>query len=267
MKKKYNSYLVSGFFICLVLFLLSLYGIFGTSISSTTMSSSNKFSSPSLTNLFGTDNYGRDIFVRSFEGLYRTLYVAIFTILLGGSFGLFIGAIAGWFGGRVDTFIMKICDIIKAFPWLLLALISIAIIGVGDSNIIIVLSIVFIPSFARVTRSCLLTHKNMGYVQGGKMTGASSFRIIFFHIFPNIFNEIVSSLTVGFASAVLSEATLSFLGLGIQPPYPSLGRMLSEAQSYLFIAPWMAIFPGIIIVLVVIAFNNISLGVLERVVD
>ncbi len=262
MKKKYNYYLMSGLIICLTLFLLWLYSKIGMKISGTDMQSGSRFISPSFAHLFGTDNLGRDVFVRSFDGLVKTLHVAVLTIILGGSVGLFFGAVAGWFGGAVDNVIMKICDIIKAFPWLLLALMVIAIIGVSDSNIILILSIVFIPSFARISRSCLLKHKKMDYVFGARMTGAGSLRIIFLHIFPNIYNEIISSLTVGFASAVLSEATLSFLGLGIQPPYPSLGRMLSEAQSYLFKAPWMALFPGLIIVLVVMAFNNISQGIL-----
>lgn len=263
MKRKVNIYLLSGIIICGFLILLILYSSIAVQTTVNEMQVNNRFAKPSMTNLLGTDNFGRDILVRIIAGLWRTLFVAVFTVLLGAMIGFSLGAIAGWYGKGVDVVIMKLIEVITAFPWLLLALIIIAVIGISDLNIIVVLTIVFIPSFTRISRSCLLKHKNLEYVSGARMAGASTLRIIFVHIFPNISTELLAAITIGFANAILSEATLSFLGLGIQPPDPSLGRMLYEAQSYLFKAPWMAIMPGLTIIMLVLVFNNISYGIMQ----
>ena len=153
---------------------------------------------------------------------------------------------------------MRLNDGLTSFPSILLALVFVSILGPGKYNIILALGIIFIPSFARVVRSEYITQKQMDYVKNAKLMGASDFRIMFVHILPNTRPILLSSLTIGFNNAVLAEAGMSYLSLGVQPPDASLGRMLSEAQAYLFSAPWVALAPGILIVLTVLGFSMVN---------
>ena len=164
----------------------------------------------------------------------------------------------GYFGGWIDEIIMRINDSLTSFPSILLALVLVAIMGPGKWNVIIALSILFIPSFARLMRSEYVTQRHLDYVQNAKIMGASHFRIIFIHIFPNTMKSLLPSIAIGFNNAILAEASMSYLGLGVQPPEPSLGRMLSEAQAYLLNAPWTTIFPCIVLVLIVLGFGCLS---------
>ncbi|MBP5749588.1 MAG: ABC transporter permease, partial [Firmicutes bacterium] len=156
--------------------------------------------------------------------------------------------------------LMRIADSILAFPSILLALVMIAILGKGKYNIIIALGILFIPSFARIVRTEVAKQKNTDYVRNAKLMGAGNMRILFLHIMPNIVPVLLSSVAIGFNNAVLSEASMSYLGVGVQPPDPSLGRLLSEAQGYLFQAPWYAIFTGIAIILLILGFGLLADG-------
>ena len=179
---------------------------------------------------------------------------------IGAIVGVVLGAVTGYFGGWMDEICMRINDVIIAFPNILLVLIFISVIGVGQNNMILALSIVFIPSFSRMTRSEFLTHRDMDYVKSARLMGVSHFRILFVHILPNTVPTILSMMAIGFNNAILAEAGMSYLGLGVQPPNPSLGRMLAESQIYLATAPWIAIFPGIAIVLLALSFSMISEG-------
>ena len=160
----------------------------------------------------------------------------------------------------LDEILMRISDTILAFPSILLALVMIAILGKGKYNIIIALGILFIPSFARIVRSEVAKQKNTDYVRNARLMGASNMRILFLHIMPNIVPVLLSSVAIGFNNAVLSEASMSYLGVGVQPPDPSLGRLLSEAQGYLFQAPWYAICTGLAIILLILGFGLLSEG-------
>ncbi|MGB8455235.1 MAG: ABC transporter permease [Anaerocolumna sp.] len=264
MKRKMNHNLWMGCSLCFMILGFMIYSYICSEVSVNQMQVGIRFLGPSPQHLFGTDNFGRDILVRIVSAIWKTLNVAVLTVVIGACVGFILGAIAGWFGGFVDEIIMRGCDIITAFPWLLLALVIITALGTSNRNIVIALGSVFIPSYTRVNRSCYMRLKNAEYVNSARMAGAGTIRILIVHILPNISTELLSQITVGFANAILSEAALSFLGLGIQPPDPSLGRMLSEAQEYLFKAPWMAIMPGLTIIVIVLAFNYLGEGLKQK---
>jgi peptide/nickel transport system permease protein len=174
--------------------------------------------------------------------------------------GLIVGGLTGFYGGVLDEVLMRIADSILAFPSILLALVMIAILGKGKYNIIIALGILFVPSFARIVRTEVAKQKNTDYVRNARLMGAGNMRILFLHIMPNIIPVLLSSVAIGFNNAVLSEASMSYLGVGVQPPDPSLGRLLSEAQGYLFQAPWYAIFTGVAIILLILGFGLLADG-------
>lgn len=259
--KNKNAYLTAGTVITAVFVVLMLIGIVHTPYEPNAMSGAEKFSPPSFSHIMGTDNFGRDIFSRVLKGISMTGLVAVSTVAIGGSIGTVIGAITGYYGGIIDEVIMRINDALNGFPSILIALIIVSIIGPGKYNVILALGILFIPSFARIVRSEYISLKERDFVKSARLMGAGNMRIIFRHIFPNIRSTLFVTITIGFNNAVLAEAGLSYLGIGIQPPDASLGSMLSDAQSYLFTAPWYAIMPGMTIVLFVLGFSLLAEGI------
>ena len=247
--------LITGIMLCVI-----LIGLLWTPYDPNAMSGSEKLLKPSATHLFGTDNFGRDIFSRVIQGAGATFLIAAAAVAIGLVIGLIIGGLTGYYGGVLDEILMRISDTILAFPSILLALVMIAILGKGKYNIIIALGLLFIPSFARIVRSEVAKQKNTDYVRNARLMGASNMRILFLHIMPNIVPVLLSSVAIGFNNAVLSEASMSYLGVGVQPPDPSLGRLLSEAQGYLFQAPWYAICTGLAIILLILGFGLLSEG-------
>lgn len=258
MKRVKDKKYIFGMVLMAAVLLFVLVGIFYTPYDPEKMDASVKSMGPSLTHWFGTDNFGRDVLSRVMDGSQTTFFIAFCTILIGCAAGSLIGAVTGYFGGILDEIIMRINDVLLSFPYILLALIIISIMGIGKYNIIIAMGILFVPSFARVVRSEFVTQKQLDYVKNAKLMGAGNMRIMFVHIFPNILPILFSSITIGFNNAVLTEAGMSYLGLGVQPPEASLGRMLSEAQAYLVNAPWCALAPGIMIILTVLSFSLVS---------
>lgn len=259
--KKTNAYFISGAVITIVFVILMLIGLIHTPYDPNAMSGAEKFASPSLSHIMGTDNFGRDIFSRVLKGISMTGLVAVTTVAIGGSIGTIVGAITGYYGGIVDEVVMRINDALNGFPSILIALIIVSIIGPGKYNVILALGILFIPSFARIVRSEYISLKERDFVKSARLMGAGDMRIIFRHIFPNARSTLFVTITIGFNNAVLAEAGLSYLGIGIQPPDASLGSMLSDAQSYLFTAPWYAIMPGMTIVLFVLGFSLLAEGI------
>lgn len=259
--KKTNAYFVIGAAITILFVVLMVVGFFYTPYSPNAMSAKEKFLAPSLKHLMGTDNFGRDIFSRVLKGISMTGLVAFSTVAIGGTIGTIVGALTGYFGGAIDEIIMRINDALNAIPSILLALVIVSIVGPGKYNVILALGILFIPSFARIVRSEYINYKNRDFVKSGRLMGAGHLRLIFVHIFPNIRGTLFATITIGFNNAVLAEAGLSYLGIGIQPPDASLGSMLSDAQSYLFSAPWYAVMPGLTIVLFVLGFSLLSEGI------
>lgn len=257
-KKNYN--LIIGTAITLFFLCFAVIGQFWTPYSTTAMNSMAVDQAPSLTHLMGTDNFGRDIFSRVMNGCGSTFIVAVSTVAIGITFGTLIGAVTGYYGGWLDNVIMRVNDMILSFPSILLALIIISLMGPGQYNIILALGILFIPSFARIVRSEIIRYRELDFVKSARIMGASDFRIIFFHILPNARVSMLTAATIGFNNAVLAEASMSYLGLGIQPPEPSLGRMLSEAQSFLMNTPWYPIAPGVTIILIILGFSMVSEG-------
>lgn len=263
--KKYHGFnFVCGLVICGIIFLAAFIAVFHTPYGSTEMNASLKFASPSFAHIFGCDNYGRDIFSRVLEGIRNTFFIALTTVFIGTFAGIVIGAGCGYYGGRLDHILMRVNDALFAFPSVLLALVIISLLGPSSFNVTIALGIAFIPSFARIVRSEYKKQAALDYVQSAKLMGAGDMRIIFVHILPNILPVLMSSVMIGFNNAVLAEAGLSYLGIGVQPPNASLGRMLSEAQSYIFTAPWYALFPGLMIIIMVLGFSLLSEGISEN---
>ena len=175
-----------------------------------------------------------------------------------------IGAFTGYFGGWLDEVLMRFNDAVVSFPSILLALVFISILGPGKYNVILALAVVFIPSFARMTRSEFLSQREMDYVKSARLMGVPHMRIIFVHILPNVLPTVFATAAIGFNNAILAEAGMSYLGIGVQPPDASLGRMLSESQTYLATAPWCALFPGIAVILLALGFSLMSDGLQKK---
>ena len=259
-----NYFLISGTIISALMAALILVGFFWTPYGTTEMSGREKFLSPCLSHPLGTDNFGRDLLSRIMEGAGSTFLIALCVVLIGGIIGTIIGCLTGYFGGVADVVLMRVCDAITAFPSILLALVLIAVIGMGKYQITIILGILFIPSFARVVRGEVAKQKNLNYVASARLMGASHLRIIFRHILPNTVQVLLPILTIGFNNAVLAEASMSYLGVGVLPPDASLGRMLSESQTYLGKAPWYALFTGLAIVLMILGLSLLTEGLQQR---
>lgn len=263
-RKKYNlNFCLGAGLTCAVLIFLCI-GIFYTPYEPDAMDGAAKYAAPSLAHWMGCDHFGRDILSRVMKGTGTTFFVAALSILMGGAIGILAGAFTGYFGGWLDEILMRVTDAIVSFPSILLALVFISILGPGKYNVILALGIVFIPSFARITRSSFLSQKEMDYVKSARLMGVSHLRIMFVHILPNILPSLLSMAAIGFNNAVLSEAGMSYLGIGVQPPDASLGRMLSETQAYLMSAPWCAVFPGLAVILMALGFSFLSDGILEK---
>ena len=212
-------------------------------------------SAPSPEHLFGTDNYGRDIFSRILYGARVSLEVGIIAVGIGAVMGYILGLIAGYFEGVVDRVIMCIMDILFAFPSILLAIFISAVLGRGLVNTMIAIGIVNIPVFARTVRASVISAKGLEYVANARSVGVKTGAILVRHISPNVVAPFTVQATLALSSAILTEASMSFLGLGIQPPDPSWGSMLSEARTYMEQSPWMALFPIVFISITILLFN------------
>lgn len=253
-------YRIIGCVLTAAVLILIIVGQVCPPYSPTEMNTADKFAGASLYHIFGTDNFGRDVFSRVIAGAGTTLLIAAGTVLIGLAGGIVIGSIAGYFGGPADEILMRINDTIYAFPSILLALIIVSLFGSGTVNLIWALGIAFIPSFTRLVRGEFLRCRQSDFVLRAKLEGAGALRIIFFEILPNTVPVLVSSALIGFNNAVLAEAGLSYLGIGVQPPAPSLGRMLSEAQGYLVKAPLYSLGPGLMIILMILGFSLLGEG-------
>jgi len=261
MGKYHNAYMTAGCIITGIILLMVLVGIFFTPYDPTQMDASAKLQGISLRHIMGTDHMGRDVFSRVLYGSRVTLIIAAGTVAIGAGTGTLIGALTGFYGGIFDEIMMRIIDALFAFPSVLLALVFVSLFSTGTYEVMIALGIAFIPSFARIVRSEFLRCRNMDYVESARIQGASDLRIIFLHILPNVRGVLLSSVLIGFNNAVLAEAGLSYLGIGSQPPYASLGKMLSDAQQYMFSAPAYVLGPGIVIILMVLGFSFLGEGV------
>ncbi|WP_396934484.1 ABC transporter permease [Mycolicibacterium sp.] len=215
----------------------------------------NALQPPSGSHWFGTDELGRDVLSRVLVAVQASLRVAVVSVALAAVAGVLIGVVAGYRGGWVDTVVMRVVDVMFAFPVLLLALAIVAILGPGITTTMLAIGIVYTPIFARVARASTLSVRVEPFVAVSRTMGTGDGYILTRHILPNIAGPLIVQLSLSLAFAILAEASLSFLGLGIQPPQPSLGRMIFDAQGFVTLAWWMAVFPGAAIFVTVLAFN------------
>jgi peptide/nickel transport system permease protein len=220
----------------------------------------NRLLAPGPGHWFGTDDLGRDILSRVILGAKVSLQVGVVAVGFSLVVGTLVGLFAGYYGKWVDTVLMRLMDVLFAFPAMLLAIAVIAILGPGTTNAMIAIGITYTPVFARVTRSSVLGVRESVYVRASRSIGSSDLRLLFRHVLPNAAPPIIVQTSVSLAFAVLAEAALSFVGLGTQPPAPSWGRMLSEGREFIDLAWWIAVFPGLAIVLLVLAFNLLGDG-------
>lgn len=229
----------------------------------TEMHPAAKLTGPSGPFLLGADFYGRDTLSRILFGYRTSLLVAAASVLFALTLGGTLGVVAGYAGGTWDTLIMRGMDVLFAFPVLLLAITIVVILGPGTLTTILAIGIVYVPIFSRIARGPTLVVKEQAYIEAAQALGQRPWRIILRHVAPNVSTPILVQATINLATAILFESALSFLGLGTQPPYPSLGLMVSEGRNYLELTPWPALFPGLAIVLAVLGFNLVGDSVQE----
>ena len=254
-----NTELKTGLILASVLLLLSFSGFFWIH-DYNAMDSALRFLPPGPGHLLGTDNFGRDVLHRVIAGGRYTIVLAICTVAGAAVLGSALGLFAGFYGGIRDELVMRFMDVINSFPGILFTLAMIALLGNGRFTLFTALLVLFIPGFTRIIRSGALQYRNADFILAERLLGAGPARIVFVHILPNLAPSLLSASALGLSNAILAESAMSYLGLGIQPPLPSWGRMLSESQNFLLNAPWCALAPGLFIMLAVIAFHFIGNG-------
>lgn len=256
--KKNKGAIVSLFVICAIL----LVAIFAPVIAPYKYDETGMegFASPSREHLLGTDKLGRDILSRIIYGTRASLMIGLVSVLISAIIGIFIGAIAGYFGGWIDNLLMRFLDIYQSIPMMLLCLVLAAILGPSLKNAIIALAVSMIPQFARMMRASILTVREMEYVEAAKSINGSTWHILTKYIVPNAISPLIVTITMNVGNAILIGAMLSFVGLGVQPPTPEWGTMISDARNYMRQYPMLAVYPGVSIMITVLAFNLLGDG-------
>lgn len=250
-----NKMAVAGFIIILAMVIVAVFAPLIATQAPEAQDLAARFQSPSAAHFFGTDNFGRDIFSNVVYGARISLFIGLVATIISVIIGTIIGAVAGFFGGAVDNLMMRLVDIILSIPSLILAIAISAVLGTGIRNLILAVSLSSITNYARIVRASVLSVKEQEYVEAAKIGGASNFRLIFRHILPNCTGPIIVQATLGVGTAILQAASLSFIGLGVQPPTPEWGGMLSQGRSYIRDYPHMTIFPGLAIALTIFSLN------------
>jgi len=258
---KLNKHLVCGAAICFFIVIISLLSIVWVPYNYNEIDTTSRLLPPDAKHILGTDNFGRDIFSRIMAGGRNSLILAICTVTGAALLGSFLGLIAGYLGGTTGEVIMRIMDTISSLPGIVFALMLSAVMDNNQLSLFIALLVIFTPSYTRVMRTGAMQYKNATFIQAERILGAGFFRITFIHILPNLSPSILSASVIGLSNAILAESAMSYLGMGIQPPNPSWGRMLFESQNWFFNAPWCSLAPGIFIMLTVIAFHLLGEGI------
>lgn len=225
----------------------------------------HKLEGPSAAHLFGTDEFGRDIWARAVYGARSSLLIGIASTLIAVAIGAAIGILAGWYGGRIDTVIMQVMDVLLAFPSLILGMIVVAMLGPTLLNIVLAITLTSIPAFARIARAPTIAIKNRDFIAACRSFGFSDTRILFAHVLPNILAEILVMAALWLANAVRTEASLAFIGLGLKPPIPTWGGMIRQGFDNILDNPWLALVPSMAVLLVIFALNLIGDGLRDAV--
>jgi peptide/nickel transport system permease protein len=254
-----------GLAIVLVAILAAAVGPVLTPYDPASQALSRRLERPSVSHPFGLDELGRDILSRLLSGARISLLVGLTVVSVSSIVGMLLGSIAGYFGGVVDDVISRAVDVLMAFPGILLAIALVAVLGPSLTNVVIALSVIGWVGYARLVRSQALRAREFEFVQAARALGAGSPRIVLRHVLPTALPAVVVQATLGMAGAIIAEAALSFLGLGVQPPTPSWGTMLDAGRSHLFDAPHLTIFPGLAIATLVLGFNFLGDGLRDRV--
>ena len=249
-----------GLALMIVYLLVSIVGPLFITKDPSSMNAEARYQAPTPAYPFGTDSVGRDVFARVVSGARKSLRVAIATILIAGVPGVSFGLVAGYFRGKVDAAVMRVVDILLAFPSILLALVVVSILGPGLNKAILALGVAFTPSMIRITRASSLSVREEEYVLAARAYGEGSLGIMFREMLPNVVSAVIVQGTLVFAWAILAEASLSFLGLSAQPPTSTWGVMVAEGQNNFMIAPWATLFPGLAIVLTVLGLTFFGVG-------
>ena len=257
---KYSLELKIGAVIVILIISMSLLSFVWVPFNYNEIDYTIRLQPPDTNHLLGTDNLGRDIFSRIMAGGRNSIFLAIFTVAGAVAVGCLLGLLAGYLGGITGEIIMRLIDTINSFPGIVIALFIVAILDNSQFSLFLALLILFIPSYTRIIRTGALKYKTSEFVQAQKVLGAGFFRITFIHILPNLAPSLLSASVIGLSNAILAESAMSYLGMGIQPPHPSWGRMLFEAQGWFFNAPWYALAPGIFIMVTVLAFHLLGEG-------
>ena len=248
------------FVLLLILIVLSIFADFISPYDYTKQDVSNTFLSPSPTHLMGTDNFGRDEFSRILHGGQMSLLIGISSTFFSIIIGLIIGLFAGYYGGKFDVFAMRVMDIFLSIPQLILAIALAATLGNGVFNLILALSLSSTPKYARLIRAKVIEEKNLEYVTAARILGENDLKIIFCDILPNSLGPIIVEATIGVGVNILSSASLSFIGMGIEPPQAEWGQMLSEGRTFIRDYPFLTVFPGLAICISILLFNLVGDG-------
>ena len=255
-----NKLAMVGLVIIVILILTAIFADYLAPYPYDEMHLLNTFETPSKDFPFGTDNFGQDILSRVIYGARISLRIGFISVSIALIIGVTIGAICGYFGGKVDILLMRVIDIFQAIPDILMAIAIIASLGPGLSNLMIAVGVAAIPGYARIVRASVLSLRDMEFVEAARASGSNSARIILKHILPNCLAPIIVQATLGLAYAILNAAGMSFIGLGLEPPTPEWGAMLSSGRAYIRDYPHMTLFPGLVIVLTIFALNVLGDG-------
>ncbi len=261
---KKNVSLTAGAVIVALFALMAIISLFYTPYDPDAMDLANRFASLSSEHPLGTDQFGRDLLSRVMMAGQVALSSALLSVTLGALLGILVGTIAALGPGFVDALLMRLVDALMSFPTILAALALSAILGKGLLPSVVAICLYMIPSFSRLTYSMILECRDHLYIKAAKSYAAPWWRIVVFHIFPSLFARLITQFTAAIGSAILLESSLSFLGLGIQPPSASLGMMLSEAKNYVLIEPWQVVPPGLVLLVMVLGFNLLGDGLADR---
>lgn len=255
---KHNKQAMFAAIYLIVVILISIFVVFVPSLDPDAIDVVNKLQGPSAEHWFGTDNMGRDYFARVLYGGRISLVVGVLAMLTCIVFGVVVGTVSGYFGGIVDSILMRLVDVFQSIPWIIMVTVVGIIFKKGLFSIIFVIGLFSWMPIARLVRSEVLSSKEREYVQYAKFIGVNSFTVMLQHVLPSVFPTIITAATAAIANAIMTESSLSFLGLGIQQPMSSWGSLLQQAQQYLQMAPYMAILPGVLIILTVYSFNKLG---------